>query len=249
MSEPMGEQVARNAEARFGHFCTFEEAAEACAELAMALTAKTLDLGRVMRERDEALVRAVDLEQVREELRALKLRHEGDLEDLQDLTSDRDELVDVLRRDRDVARVQLRDAVAHADALLAACARAELRRKKAELAANALHESARILEAELAEARAELLRSRSWQVARNDDAGPCAFCGQPILRGQALEPVPTLEGTKGQYRHVHCPELRPVTPPCPVDPDCTDDHSRRGPKSSPPSSGAGQGKEPLRDGS
>jgi hypothetical protein len=57
------------------------------------LAASQADLTRVEAELHDALRRAADLEQVREELRIARFRHEGDLADIQDLTSERDGLV------------------------------------------------------------------------------------------------------------------------------------------------------------
>jgi uncharacterized coiled-coil DUF342 family protein len=61
------------------------------AETQAALAKSQQDLTRVEAELHEALRRAADLEQVREELRAAKLHNEGDREDIHDLTSERDE--------------------------------------------------------------------------------------------------------------------------------------------------------------
>src|SRR3954464_14167304 len=55
------------------------------------LAASQADLTRVERELHDALRRAADLEQVREELAQRKFRNEGDLADIQDLTRERDD--------------------------------------------------------------------------------------------------------------------------------------------------------------
>ena len=66
------------------------------------------DLTRAEKELHDALRRAADLEQVREELAQAKLTSEGLLADLQDAEGERDEA----RRERDYARAQLDDLIA-----------------------------------------------------------------------------------------------------------------------------------------
>jgi hypothetical protein len=92
--------------------------------------------------------------------------------------------------------------------------RAERERDEAKAQCRRLNRGLDDTHADLLAARDELLRSRSWQVARNDAAGPCLHCGQPIVRGQAFEPVPTTDGphpsTKGRFRHCCCPNPEPT---------------------------------------
>jgi predicted nucleic acid-binding Zn-ribbon protein len=61
-----------------------------------ALAASQADLTRMEAELHDALRRAADLEQVREELRIARFGNERDLADIQDLTSERDALVKAL---------------------------------------------------------------------------------------------------------------------------------------------------------
>lgn len=97
------------------------------------LAASQTDLTRVERERDEALRRAADLEQVREELKQLRLLADGYLEDIQQLESGRDVHIDSLREQRDLARAEMSSARAQLPAQLrqlAAERRAEAGRYK-----------------------------------------------------------------------------------------------------------------------
>lgn len=64
---------------------------------------------------------------------------------------------------------------------------------------------AHLREAELASATTELAHwrgSRSWSVARQP-SGYCSACDGPIVRGQAVEPLPA---AKGYFIHVVCPD-------------------------------------------
>jgi chromosome segregation ATPase len=61
-----------------------------------ALAASQADLTRMEAELHDALRRAADLEQVREELRIARFGNERDLADIQDLTSERDALAEAL---------------------------------------------------------------------------------------------------------------------------------------------------------
>lgn len=47
----------------------------------------------------------------------------------------------------------------------------------------------------------ELRDGRLWQVASQDHGVPCASCSQPIVRGQAFQP---LADAKGHFAHVYC---------------------------------------------
>lgn len=96
-------------------------------------------------------------------------------------------------------------------------ARAEATEIRSQLLVAA--EQRQFLHERLAEARRDLIRSenelgrvrferdhaRTWQVARNDDAGACVLCGQPIVRSQAFEPQ--VGAAAGSYSHVECPEV------------------------------------------
>jgi chromosome segregation ATPase len=73
-----------------------------------ALAASQADLTRVERELHDALRRAADLEQVREELAQRKFRNEGDLADIQDLTSERDDARAEAKEFRGQAELYLR---------------------------------------------------------------------------------------------------------------------------------------------
>lgn len=77
---------------------------------------------------------------------------------------------------------------------------AELARLKAEPCA--YHGLAVKVMRENTELRAQLDAVRSWRAAEQD-VGPCARCGLPIVRSQAVEPMPGT--TKGSYAHVTCP--------------------------------------------
>jgi hypothetical protein len=72
-----------------------------------ALAASQADLTQAEQERDEAVRRASDLEQVRGELKQLRLLADGYLEDIQHLESGQDEVIDSLRSQRDLARAEL----------------------------------------------------------------------------------------------------------------------------------------------
>jgi hypothetical protein len=65
---------------------------------------------QLRRERDEAVRRAADLEQVREELKQLRLLADGYMEDIQQLESGRDVHIDSLRGQRDLALADLASA-------------------------------------------------------------------------------------------------------------------------------------------
>jgi hypothetical protein len=56
------------------------------------------------------------------------------------------------------------------------------------------------------DARTELARSRSWQVALHNYGLNCGNCGGLLLRGQAVEPQPG--PTNGTWNHVACPTTR-----------------------------------------
>jgi DNA repair exonuclease SbcCD ATPase subunit len=45
--------------------------------------------------------------------------------------------------------------------------------------------------------------ARSWQVAKQDTGHACSLCSQPIVRGQAFQP---LADAKGFFAHCACPE-------------------------------------------
>jgi hypothetical protein len=75
-----------------------------------ALAASQADLTRTERERDEAVRRAADLEQVREELKQLRRLTDGYLEDIRHLESGQDAVIDSLRSQRDLARAEVATA-------------------------------------------------------------------------------------------------------------------------------------------
>jgi DNA repair exonuclease SbcCD ATPase subunit len=45
--------------------------------------------------------------------------------------------------------------------------------------------------------------ARSWQVAKQDTGHACSLCSQPIVRGQAFQP---LADAKGFFSHCACPD-------------------------------------------
>lgn len=146
--------------------------------------ALSAQLRRVEQERDELAVRAADLEQVREELKQLRLLADGYLEDIQHLESGQDEVIDSLRRQRDEALAKRDQATENGDWWMRQC---------------------RLHQAELASARTELDRLRSsysgWIVAR-DGGRHCERCEGEVRRGEAYTEQP---GTGGLIQHIHCP--------------------------------------------
>ena len=82
--------------------------------------------------------------------------------------------------------------------------RAELASARTELAALDV-ENDRLgqLVKQAAERLDDITEARRWQVARQD-AGPCLMCGLPMVRSQAVKPVPST--TKGTWMHVECPD-------------------------------------------
>jgi hypothetical protein len=167
---------------------------QACA-LSVELLRDTERLREVERERDELAIRASDLEQVRGELQQLRLLADGYLEDIQQLESGRDELIDSLRAQRNDARVA-RDGLAE----LYATARSQQTLTDAELA-SARQELAKARE--LIAVHEQLEAVRDWVVAR-DGGRYCERCEREIRRGEAYELEP---GTGGLVQHVHCPDL------------------------------------------
>lgn len=190
-----------------------------------ALAASQADLTRTKEELHDALRRAADLEQVREELRVARLRNEGDLEDIQELTSD----LFALRENERIRAQTIRDLIAERDE-----ARAEAREMRTQRDRYAEREQA--LRGELASAMRDLNRAetdcgkqrrerasleqdlehtrferdtertrREWWQRAAGDVAPCMRCGEPILPGQDIEAQPGT--TKGSFRHVHCPTV------------------------------------------
>ena len=87
-----------------------DEALSYLGPLRESLQASAANAYTAMRERDEAVRRAADLEQMREELKQLRLLADGYLEDIQDLESGQDEVIDSLRSQRDLARAEVTTA-------------------------------------------------------------------------------------------------------------------------------------------
>lgn len=63
--------------------------------------------------------------------------------------------------------------------------------------------------ARLRAALSELQHALPVWVARSDLDAPCPLCGQPIVRGQAVEVVPGWP-EKDQQAHAACPDLTPI---------------------------------------
>jgi DNA repair exonuclease SbcCD ATPase subunit len=49
----------------------------------------------------------------------------------------------------------------------------------------------------------DLEAARTWQIARRSVGVPCSLCGEPIVRGQAFQP---LADAKGYFSHCYCPD-------------------------------------------
>lgn len=148
-------------------------------------------LRRVEQERNELAVRAADLEQVRAELKHLRLLAAGYLEDIQDLESGQDEVISALRAQRDAARAELE----------------RLRRvepDRAELAAaiESLWRDKQRLLAERNQLKSQLHTSPGWIIARAATRN-CERCEHQIQRGHAYREQP---GTGGLVEHVYCPD-------------------------------------------
>lgn len=175
-----------------------------------ALAASQADLTRVERELHDALRRAADLEQVREELAQRKLRNEGDFADIQDLTRERDDAraeclglkQDVTRWEQAYGELQrtLRERVRELQKLLAD---RDFWHKRAALHLAEVSTANR--ELDMYRHRLEQAAEHRVDVARADLTAPCGDCGGPIQRGHAVERIPTTD----LLRHVACPDANP----------------------------------------
>jgi chromosome segregation ATPase len=161
-----------------------------------ALAAPQEDLRRVERERDEACALSVDLFRETDQLRA-----------------DRDYLRVLL--DDQQAELSTELLIANAELRATQACTAGFRRSAEDLAAERDKLAAQVedfwarlgagqlmidgLRRQLAAEQA----ARSWQVAKQDTGHACSLCSQPIVRGQAFQP---LADAKGYFSHCFCPD-------------------------------------------